>query len=171
MMDLIQQNRYLIALLFSSGGLGVTYPLAAPLQLGSSRTETVDEAALLQLASRYAEAHPTMRAPPETCVGGKSIPSGVARAAVWRPEVHTPGDYAYQTTGAFALGIHLGCCRFPEANQLEDYWQANLQPLLRWGDCSRSLSAGEDGLSFFHCHYDVYSLIPCIPSSYGRQND
>jgi carboxypeptidase D len=113
------------------GTLLATYPF------DSSQTPSnhgaVDDAIFQRLASGYSKLHPTMHYGRPSCPGlavKDKFPQGIARGSTWKPKNSSMKDYNYMKRNCFEVSIYLGCCKFPYANTLQNFWTANKKPLI-----------------------------------------
>ena len=113
------------------GTLLATYPFDSP--QSPSNHGPVDDAIFQYLASGYAKLHPTMHYGQPSCPGlavKDKFPQGIARGSMWKPKNSSMKDYNYMKKNCFEVSIYLGCCKFPYANTLQNYWTVNKKPLI-----------------------------------------
>ncbi|OXU25957.1 hypothetical protein TSAR_015747 [Trichomalopsis sarcophagae] len=78
-------------------------------------------------------------APPGQQYGllSETFPRGITNGAAWYPVTGGMQDYNYVHSNAFEITLELGCNKFPNATDLEDYWRDNREPLLQFIEASR----------------------------------
>ena len=129
----IERYPFALSANLHGGSLVVNYPFDSHPQKLSSPNPTPDDDVFRYLANTYANAHPTMRHGKPLCPGlhvHEQFHNGITNGAAWRNFDGGMKDYVYQNTNCFEITIHMGCCKFPYAKELEHHWKEHSNPLL-----------------------------------------
>ena len=157
------------------GSLVASYPFDS--RITPSHHGLSDDDVFRQLATSYAEQHPTMKLGHPSCPGAsvaQSFPGGIARGSSWKAMEHSMQDYHYMKKSCFDVSFYIGCCKYPLANTLENFWEMNKKPLVYYIHqvCVLSycffLSLPSFALCFLPCFFAFLlscffaSLLPCL---------
>ena len=127
----LDSHQFVLSATLHGGTLLATYPF------DSSQTPSnhgaADDAIFRHLASGYAKVHPTMHKGQPSCPGlavYDKFPQGIAPGSKWKSKISSMKDYNYMQKNCFEVSIYLGCCKFPYANTLQNFWAVNKKPLI-----------------------------------------
>ena len=123
---------FVLAASLYGGSLVASYPFDAHPKGRSLPHPTNDDDVFRYLASTYANSHPSMHYGKPLCPGpsvGEEFPKGITNGAAWKSKEGGMKDYMYQNSNCFEIGIHMGCCKFPYAQELEHHWKEHKDPL------------------------------------------
>lgn len=115
------------------GSLVANFPYDdSPTELGHSvYSKSPDDETFKQLAEAYSMAHSTMHGGhPCSELSGEYFQDGVTNGAAWYSVAGGMQDWNYVYTNCFELTVELGCTKFPTADHLPSFWQANKFSLL-----------------------------------------
>ena len=59
------------------------------------------------------------------------FPQGITNGAAWYPISGGMQDWNYIEANCFEITIEVGCWKYPPSNQLENYWNYNINSLIR----------------------------------------
>lgn len=59
---------------------------------------------------------------------------GITNGAHWYPVAGGMQDFNYLKSNAFEITVEVSCCKFPYANKLKHFWEANKPALLAYLD-------------------------------------
>ena len=154
-MQWIAEIPFVLSANLHGGALVANYPYDDnPLSVGNiyaRPNHSPDDDVFRMLARIYSDAHPTMHlgkpCPPPPgrpyySVLSESFPGGITNGAAWYPVTGGMQDYNYVHSNAFEITLELGCNKYPNATELEEYWKDNKEPLLQFieavsGNCKR----------------------------------
>lgn len=125
---------FVLSLAFHGGTLVVTYPYDNNNEQANRESKSPDDDVFRYLALIYARHNSDMRK--GYCVDscnhdGEYFPLGITNGAAWYPISGGMQDWNYRHTNCFELTIELGCEKYPPAHQLINYWNQNLDSILR----------------------------------------
>ena len=119
---------------YHGGQLVANYPYdsTADGQVGYARSP--DDGVFRHLAHTYANAHPTMHQGLRNCAptSNRSFADGITNGAEWYVIDGGMQDYNYLHSNAFELTIEMGCCKYPQASELEQQWENHRPALLAY---------------------------------------
>ena len=132
MMKWIKKYPFVLSASLHGGSLVANYPFDAHPEGRSLPNPTPDDDVFRYLAATYANSHPSMHYGKPSCPGPsvrEEFPKGITNGAAWRGNEGGMKDYVYQNTNCLEIGIHMGCCKFPYAQDLEHHWKEHKDPL------------------------------------------
>lgn len=94
---------------------------------------TQEDALFKYLAKTYSTAHATMQNGfPCPKYAREQFPEGITNGAEWYAVTGGMQDWSYVYGGAHELTLELSCNKFPPASELEAFWRANREALMRY---------------------------------------
>ncbi|XP_070205330.1 carboxypeptidase D-like [Littorina saxatilis] len=113
------------------GSLVANFPYDDTVQGTSVYSKSPDDVVFKELAEAYSLAHSTMHeGHPCPALSGEYFTDGVTNGAEWYSVDGGMQDWNYLHTNCFELTIEMGCVKFPTADKLPAFWQANKFSLL-----------------------------------------
>lgn len=103
-------------------------------------SSTADQQTFQDLASSYAERHPTMHMG-HGC-GNNSFPNGVVNGAKWKDLRYTMQDYAYTQLNMLQMSLFVSCCKYPPKSDIRRILKGNSLPLLEFVEKSQQAVKG-----------------------------
>lgn len=131
-MKWIKQHPFVLSASLHGGTLVAHYPYDSHSQGRLIPNPTPDEDVFRYLASSYANLHPSMHYGKPLCPGlsvREEFPKGITNGAAWQSNVGGMKDYMYDNTNCLEIGVHMGCCKFPYAQDLERLWSEHKKAL------------------------------------------
>jgi len=109
------------------GALVANYPFDNQIQ-GSKKPESIspDDSTLQMLAKAYSHAH-TKMSKGDACV---KFRDGITNGAAWYVIDGGMQDWSYVFTSNMEITIEVGCDKYPNENDLKNYWNDNKGALL-----------------------------------------
>lgn len=132
LMKWIQKYPFVLSATLHGGTLVAQYPYDAHPPDLSASNPTPDDDVFRYLATSYANSHPTMHYGKPLCPGLsvlEEFPNGITNGAAWHTEGGAMKDYIYENSNCFEIGIHMGCCKYPFAQELDHQWKEHKNPL------------------------------------------
>ncbi|XP_055343497.1 carboxypeptidase D-like [Paramacrobiotus metropolitanus] len=95
-------------------------------------SQSPDDAVFKQLAEAYSQAHQTMYEghPCRRYMDSEYFKDGITNGAKWYPVAGGMQDWNYLHSNAFEITLELGCWKYPTAEHLASFWEANKRPLI-----------------------------------------
>ncbi|KXJ11300.1 Carboxypeptidase D [Exaiptasia diaphana] len=138
-MNWIKREPFVLSANLHGGTLVANYPYDnIPSELKRSTVRVYygspDDDVFVKISKTYSYAHPTMyKGKPKCSIYRKEhFNDGITNGAAWYPISGGMQDYNYYFTNCFEITLELGCCKFPPAHYLKDYWFANRKALLNY---------------------------------------
>jgi carboxypeptidase D len=66
----------------------------------------------------------------ENCLVDEGLPGYVTRGADWYEIIGGMQDYGYFNYGTIELTMEISCCKYPESNTLQNYWNYNRDAMI-----------------------------------------
>nr|KAG5686430.1 hypothetical protein BaRGS_017698 [Batillaria attramentaria] len=129
-MDWVHSTQFVLSGNLHGGAMVANYPFDSYLGTSYASIPHIcpDNDVFVHLAKTYSLTHPTMRLPmvcPEF-----NFTDGITNGAQWYPLIGGMQDYNYIRAGCYEVTLEISCCKFPPANQLQAFWEADREPLL-----------------------------------------
>lgn len=120
-----------------SGSLVVAYPYSGHFALvdETGPNLTLDDEVFQAAARSYSRDHPTMSGGNPFCPGKavhEHFKDGIVNMAEWEGHELPLLDYHYTTGKALGFAIFTGCCKAPNAQELDLLWSNNKKALLNF---------------------------------------
>ncbi|KAK3707976.1 hypothetical protein QZH41_010737 [Actinostola sp. cb2023] len=138
-MNWLKSEPFVLSANLHGGTLVANYPYDnIPSELKRSTVRVYygspDDDVFVKISKAYSLAHPTMHKGEPQCPIHKAerFKDGITNGAAWYPISGGMQDYNYYFTNCFAITLELGCCKFPPARYMKDYWFANRGALLNY---------------------------------------
>ncbi|GFN75897.1 carboxypeptidase d [Plakobranchus ocellatus] len=128
---LSREPNFVLSANFHGGALVANYPFDSSSQAFQSGfySASPDDKIFTSLAKTYASVHPTMPLGHQ-CQGTDHFPNGITNGAHWYNVKGGMQDYSYLHSNTFAITLEVSCCKYPQANKLDSYWNANKESML-----------------------------------------
>jgi len=142
----ISRHPFVLSANLHGGDLVANYPYDASCngQASGHYQKSPDDATFKFLASAYSDAHSRMSEKGQACDPGEVFEGGITNGADWYSVPGGMQDYNYLATNCFEITVELGCDKFPDENNLPQYWDENKDALLSYMD---------------HVHCGVFGLV------------
>lgn len=59
----------------------------------------------------------------------EEFPKGITNGAAWQSQDGGMKDYIYENTNCLEIAVHMSCCKFPSAQDLDHQWKEHKEPL------------------------------------------
>lgn len=131
-MKWIKNYPFVLSATLHGGSLVAHYPYDANPQGHSVSNPTPDDDVFRYLATSYANSHPSMHYGKPLCPGlsvREEFPNGITNGAAWHSKSGSMKDYIYENSNCFEIAIHMGCCKYPFAQDLDHQWKEHKNPL------------------------------------------
>lgn len=138
----LQNNNFALSANLHGGDLVANYPFDSSCnydmttgQFAQDYNKSPDDTLFQFLASSYATSHRNMSEPQSACDPESDFPAfhkGTTNGARWYSVPGGMQDFNYLMNQCFEITVELGCVKFPDANDLPDYWEANKKALKRY---------------------------------------
>ncbi|KAK0056409.1 carboxypeptidase D [Biomphalaria pfeifferi] len=89
-----------------------------------------DDATFKALAKSYSYSHPTMHYGRQC--NGDNFPDGITNGADWYTVAGGMQDFNYLKSNTFEITLEVSCCKYPNKNQLPNFWKENKEALLNY---------------------------------------
>ncbi|XGW23109.1 hypothetical protein V3C99_005393 [Haemonchus contortus] len=128
-MKWLEQYPFVISANLHGGSLVANYPFDDSVT-GQDHvySATPDDKLFVELAYRYARAHPRMWKTGRRCglsVDGDVFLNGITNGADWYHLAGGMQDWQYTHTNSFEVTIEMGCYKFPTNDMLPKFWEEN----------------------------------------------
>lgn len=117
------QHHFVLSANMHGGALVANYPYDGP--FNGVYSASPDDALFIQLALNYSESHSTMHE-------SNTFPNGITNGAEWYSISGGMQDWNYVWEEDFDITLEQGDDKWPPASELDDYWDANREPLLSY---------------------------------------
>jgi len=131
----LHQHKFVLSINLHGGSLHASYPYYAHPKGMTSPNLAPDDDVLRYLATSYANSHPSMHHGKPSCPGGsvrEEFKNGVINGAARKSFSGSMSDYSYEKTGCLGIDVHVSCCKYPYANELEHLWKENKDSLVQF---------------------------------------
>jgi len=134
-MEWSKQFPFVLSANLHGGSLVANYPYddtPNPRDRAGHNSFSPDDATFQLLARVYSMAHPKMKTGhpcPET---GEYFPDGITNGAHWYSVSGGMQDWNYLHSNDFEITLELGCTKYPQHENLPNYWDENKESLLRF---------------------------------------
>ncbi|XP_041347902.1 carboxypeptidase M-like [Gigantopelta aegis] len=129
----LHQQQFVLSANFHGGSLVANYPYD---NYKDSRnpasSKTPDDKVFQHLSLAYSKTHPTMHLGLR-CFNSSdenSFKDGITNGADWYALIGGMQDYNYLYVGCMELTLEVSCCKYPVSAEIQDFWEANKEPLL-----------------------------------------
>ncbi|KAL4223338.1 Syntaxin-binding protein 5 [Mactra antiquata] len=132
-MNWLSQYPFVLSANLHGGALVANYPFDHYNYDGAkSEYEAMcpDDDTFVFLASTYASSHSTMYIGAKC--DGYRFKNGITNGADWYAVKGGMQDYNYLAHGVFELTLEIGCCKYPPASKLEDFWISNKNAMINF---------------------------------------
>ncbi|XP_076452817.1 carboxypeptidase D-like isoform X2 [Babylonia areolata] len=130
-MKWVESLPFVLSANLHGGSLVANYPYDDTVQGTSVYSKSPDDGVFKELAEAYSLAHSTMHeGHPCRQLSGEYFKDGITNGAAWYSVDGGMQDWNYLHTNCFELTIEMGCIKFPMAEKLPSFWQANRFSLL-----------------------------------------
>ncbi|PVD32925.1 hypothetical protein C0Q70_08372 [Pomacea canaliculata] len=126
---------------------------------GARASRSPDDDVFVHLAKTYSFAHPTMNKGQPCFPGDDRFPQGITNGAQWYPVNGGMQDYNYIEASCYELTVENSCCKYPPANRLPTFWEADRKPLL---DLLQKVHMGVKGLVLDEDGNAVYRAVVIV---------
>ncbi|XP_006812779.2 carboxypeptidase D-like [Saccoglossus kowalevskii] len=133
----IVESPFVLSVAFHGGTLVTSYPYDGSSHPGTSgENPTKDDDVFRFLAQTYANKHPTMHLGNPACpddVGKNSsveFSDGIINGAEWKSQIGSMQDFNYDFSNCFEITVYTGCCKYPYAKELNQFWRDNAASLI-----------------------------------------
>ncbi|XP_031560239.1 carboxypeptidase D-like [Actinia tenebrosa] len=176
MIKWIRENPFVLSANLHGGSLVANYPFddyPDNEKRSGTTNPSPDDKLFKHLASVYARAHPTMHLGKPACSDDPSemFPGGITNGAQWYPVAGGMQDFNYLKSNAFEITVEVSCCKFPRADKLKGFWEANKPALLAYLDQVhtgiKGFVKGEKGQPLSGASIDVEGLGHPVRSAKG----
>ncbi|KAJ6221517.1 hypothetical protein RDWZM_000062 [Blomia tropicalis] len=127
---------FVLSLSLHGGALVVNYPFDTNLKSINRYTSCPDDETFRYLALLYSKTHPQM--PLGNCTDScasfeynEHFKDGITNGAAWYPITGGMQDWNYINANCFELTIELGCSKYPLSKNLKQYWDNNLDSIIK----------------------------------------
>ncbi|CAF1039718.1 unnamed protein product, partial [Brachionus calyciflorus] len=127
----LETNNFVLSGSFHGGALVANYPFdnyAVSDGFSAKKSSTNDEDVFRLLALTYSKNHLKMT---EGC-NGDSFPDGITNGAEWYPLRGGMQDVNYWKYGCMEITFEVSCCKYPQKQELEGYWNDNKKSLVEY---------------------------------------
>ncbi|CAH1800387.1 unnamed protein product [Owenia fusiformis] len=143
-MDWLRELQFVLSANLHGGALVANYPYdnyagASELvkekpRLAAQTSKSDDDDILKHISKVYSYSHKIMWDTEENkaCSYGPPFTDGISNGAKWYPVLGGMQDYNYITEGCMEVTLEIGCCKFPNASTLPDYWVENKDALVNY---------------------------------------
>ncbi|KAK3703586.1 hypothetical protein QZH41_019133, partial [Actinostola sp. cb2023] len=131
----LQDYPFVLSVNLHGGSLHASYPYYAHPKGITSPNLAPDDDVFRYLATTYANSHPTMYHGKPSCPGPKvkeEFVHGIVNGAARKSFSGGIGDYSYEKTNCLGVDVHVGCCKYPYADELEHLWKENKLSLVQF---------------------------------------
>lgn len=133
-MNWIHNTQFVLSANLHGGALVANYPfdnfLGADPKGSAEANPCPDEDVFVHLSKTYSLTHPTM-AKPLACPE-YNFTDGITNGAEWYALTGGMQDFNYIYAGCYEITLELSCCKFPPAESLRAFWDADRDPLLAY---------------------------------------
>ena len=130
-MDWIAQYPFVLSANLHGGAVVANYPYDSSPSGHAIYTATRDDDIFRQLSLSYASAHPAMQTG-SNC--GLEFINGITNGAAWYSISGGMQDYNYLNSNCMEITVEQLCDKFPNAGQLRDVWEDNVESLLAFAE-------------------------------------
>lgn len=126
---------FVLSINLHGGSLHASYPYYAHPKGITSPNLTPDNDVFRYLATAYANLHPTMHHGKPSCPGPnvqEEFLHGIVNGAARKSLSGGLSDFAYKSTNCLGIDVHVGCCKYPYAGELEHLWKENKLALMQF---------------------------------------
>lgn len=113
------------------GSLVANYPYDNRPDQRSLYSKSPDDDIFRAMALTYSLNHPKMHLNTPACEGD-NFKDGITNGAAWYSVSGGMQDYNYVNSNCFEITLEVSCCKFPEEDTLEGFWQENKKSLLEY---------------------------------------
>nr|CAD7404396.1 unnamed protein product [Timema cristinae] len=126
-MSWIKSYPFVLSANLHGGSLVANYPYDDNRsQTNGIPNPTPDDDVFKMLAKVYSNAHPTMHIPTPCKDQPREVfPDGIVNGANWYVVPGGMQDWNYLNSNCFEITIEMGCMKFPQASELQQYWLQN----------------------------------------------
>ncbi|XP_064612625.1 carboxypeptidase D-like [Liolophura sinensis] len=130
-MDWFSNITFALSANLHGGALVANYPYDNyPNANGSKPSIAPDDDVLRHISLAYSLAHSTMHL--GLPCDNETFTDGITNGAAWYPITGGLQDYSYSFHGCPELTLEVSCCKYPPAEQLEEFWDSNRDALLTY---------------------------------------
>ncbi|KAL8566418.1 hypothetical protein ACOMHN_011996 [Nucella lapillus] len=127
----LQSHPFVLSANLHGGSLVANYPYDDTVEGTSVYSKSPDDVVFKELAESYSLAHSTMHeGHPCKDMSGEYFKDGITNGAAWYSIDGGMQDWNYLHSNCFELTVEMGCVKFPKAERLPAFWQANKFSLL-----------------------------------------
>ncbi|RDD38072.1 Carboxypeptidase D [Trichoplax sp. H2] len=146
----LKQEHFVLSANLHGGTVVANYPydsLAPSVTPRNTYSMAPDDDILIQISKAYSDNHGYMHIGRPNCSSSPNeyFADGITNGAAWYSIDGGMQDYNYVDSECFEVTLEISCCKYPTADQLPFFWQANKNALMAY---MKSVHMGVKGFIF-----------------------